>query len=72
MKRRILGEEIIKAVKFPLMSQREFAFVVIDSSILTDKELSDMMKYYSNISATSLSISQVERLQINFLGAIDS
>ena len=63
---------MIKAVKFPLMSQREFAFVVIDSSILTDKELSDMMKYYSNISATSLPISQIERLQINFLGAIDS
>ena len=33
-KRRILGEEIVKEIRFPLMSQQEFASVVFDSDIL--------------------------------------
>ena len=45
-KRRILGEEIVKAIRFPLMSQKEFAFVVINADILTLKEVGDMMKHY--------------------------
>ena len=32
-KRRILGEEIVKAIRFPLMSHKEFASVVINSHI---------------------------------------
>jgi len=47
VKRRILGERIIKAIRFPVMEQKEFADVVLDSDILKKKELSDMMKYFS-------------------------
>ena len=53
-KRRILGEEIVKAIRFPLMSQKEFASVVIDSDILTLKEVGAMMKYFSDVSTSSL------------------
>ena len=53
-KRRILGEEIVKAIRFPLMSQKEFASVVIDSDILTSKEVSEMMTQFSNISTFPL------------------
>ncbi|PFX13757.1 BTB/POZ domain-containing protein 6 [Stylophora pistillata] len=48
-KRRILGEEIVKAIRFPLMSQTEFATVVDDTAILSRKETSHMIKYYSNV-----------------------
>ena len=53
MKRRILGEEIVKAIRFPLMSQKEFVSVVFDSNILTIKEIGDTMKHYNGVSLTS-------------------
>ena len=48
-KRRILGEEIVKEIRFPLMSQREFASVVFDSYILSFQEVGDMIKHYANV-----------------------
>ncbi len=53
-KRQILGEEIVKAIRFPLMSQKEFASAVIDSRILTLDEVGEMVKHFSNISTSSL------------------
>ena len=53
-KRRILGEEIVKAIRFPLMSQKEFASSVIDSEILTLKEVGGMMKYFNDVSTSPL------------------
>ena len=47
VKRRILGERIVKGIRFPLMEQKEFASVVLDCDILTKKECFDMMKYFS-------------------------
>jgi len=61
-KRRILGEKIVKAIRFPLMSQQEFASVVIDSRILTLDEVGDMMKHFSDLSATSLPFIQAPRI----------
>ena len=62
VKRRILGEEIVKAIRFPLMSMKEFASVAIDSHILTLKETEDMMKYYSNVLMSPLSFVQEPRI----------
>jgi len=53
-KRRILGEEIVKEIRFPLMSQREFASVVFDSYILSFQEVGDMIKHYANVLSTPL------------------
>jgi len=61
-KRRIIGEEIVKAIRFPLMSQQEFASVVIDSRILTLEEVGDMMKHFSDVSTTSLPFIQAPRI----------
>jgi len=61
-KRRILGEEIMKEIRFPLMSQQEFASVVIDSELLTLKEVGDMMKHFSDLSTTSLPFHQAPRI----------
>ena len=46
-KRRVLGEDIVKAIRFPLMSHKEFASIVFDSYIrLTIQEVGVMMKHY--------------------------
>jgi len=62
VKRIILGEEIVKEIRFPLVSEKEFASVVIDSHILTSKETEDMMKYYSNVLTSPLPFVQVPRI----------
>ena len=61
-KRRILGEETVKAIRFPLMSLEEFASVVIDSDILTPKELGNMMKLYGGVATSSSPFMQVPRI----------
>ena len=53
VKRRILGEELVKAIRFPVMSQKEFASVVVDSDILTKKEIGFMMKHYVGVGLES-------------------
>ena len=45
VKRRILGEKIVKGLRFPVMTNEEFASVVLDSKILTLDEVSDMFKW---------------------------
>ena len=45
----MLGEEIVKAIRFPLMTQKEFCSVVLDSNILSVREVVDMMKHYSDV-----------------------
>ena len=48
LKRRILGEKIIKGIRFPLMKQDEFASTVLDASILTPNELVTFFKFFSS------------------------
>ena len=55
VKRRILGEETVKAIRFPVMSQKEFASVVVDCDILTKKEIGLMMKHYGGVGLESSS-----------------
>ena len=62
MKRRILGEEIVKAIRFPLMSQQEFLSAVFDSHILAIQEVGDIMKHYSGILASPLPFIQAARI----------
>ena len=60
-KRRLLGEEIVKGIRFPLMTSAEFATVVYDTDILSRKETGDMIKYYSNVLKTPLPFLQGAR-----------
>ena len=53
IKRKILGEEIVKAIRFSLISQKEFASVVLDSDILSETEICDMIKYYNDVDLKS-------------------
>ena len=47
-KRKILGEPIIKLIRFPIMKQDEFAAVVIDTKILTPDEMLTFFKFFSS------------------------
>ena len=50
VRRRVLGEEIVNAIRFPVMSYNEFASVVLDCDILTKRELGVMIKHYGDAS----------------------
>ena len=60
-KRRIIGEEALKAIRFPLMSQVDFLSVVPDSRILTTDEIVDIMKHHNCILTTPLQFSENPR-----------
>ena len=56
-KRKIIGEELLNVIRFPLMSQKEFLAVVADSNILTTKEIIDLMKHYNSMLTSPLQFS---------------
>ena len=60
-KRKIIGEELLNAIRFPVMSQKEFLAVVPDSNILTTKEIVDLMKHYNNMLTSPLQFSASPR-----------
>ena len=47
IKRRILGEEMIKALRFPVMTGEEFAVNVLDTNILTSDAIVTLFKYFT-------------------------
>ena len=47
VKRRIIGERAIKAIRFPLMTIEEFASVVIDTNLLTTEETNGLFKFFA-------------------------
>lgn len=49
-KRRVLGENLVKALRFPTMEQEAFASVVLDSKILTLDEIVGIIKCLSSVS----------------------
>ena len=61
VKRRILGERIVKGIRFPVMEEKEFAGVVLDCGILTHKETCDLVKYFNSVPNTSLDFSTESR-----------
>ena len=46
VKRQVLGEQIVKNIRFPIMKQNEFKDVVRKSKILTAEETSNITKYF--------------------------
>ena len=68
VKRRILGERIVKGIRFPLMEQKQFVGAVLDCDILTKKECFDMMKYFSALLTNPVEFSGQRRTgQLNVI-----
>ena len=61
-KRRILGERIVKGIRFPVMTQHEFAEVVVDCKILTPDEALSVFKYFSSVPDTPVGFSEKKRI----------
>ena len=53
-KRNIIGERIIKAIRFPIMKQDEFSAVVINTRILTDDEVYNLIKHFSAVKSSPM------------------
>ena len=61
VKRRILGELIVKNLRFPAMSQSDFMEVVCDTQILTQQETSNIVNYFSSTLTTPVGFLVFER-----------
>ena len=53
-KRRILGDQIVKVIGFPVTKQEEFASVVLDSKILTSVEVNHVTESNSSVQRNAL------------------
>ena len=61
-KRGILGEAIIKKIRFPLMKEQEFATVVLDANILTLHEVVKLVKFFNSaLGATPVGFPETKR-----------
>ena len=60
-KRRVLGEDIVNGIRFPLMEEKDFASVVLDSHLLNHEELCNMIKHYNNVLNIPLPFLQARR-----------
>ena len=60
-KRRILGEKVVKAIRFPVMRQQEFASVVPDTNILTPNEVISFFKFFNSAAAAPEGFSEMNR-----------
>ena len=61
LKRRILGDRIIKAIRFPVMTQREFAAAVVEKRILTPDELVRVFQFFSSTLTSSVGFPETKR-----------
>ena len=67
-KRRILGEEVIRGIRFPTMKQEDFATVVLDCEILRKKEIVSVIKQLS--SASTIPVGFPETKRPGFFGGV--
>ena len=61
VKRRILGERIVKGIRFPLIEEKEFASVVLKCDILSKKEICDLVGYFNSVLDIPVGFCEAER-----------
>ena len=54
-KRRILGEEIVKAIRFPIMKLEDFSSVVLASDVLTKEEIVSLIRHLTSVCKSGFS-----------------
>ena len=65
VKRRILGEKIVKEIRFPTMKQEDFASVVLASDILKKEEIVSIIRHLSSVSSSSVGFPETKRSGFN-------
>ena len=66
LKRRILGEQVIKAIRFPVMRQEEFAAVVLDAKILTPDEIVTFFTFFNLALTSTVGFPETKRSRPDF------
>ena len=61
LKRRVLGETVVKALRFPTMKQEDFASVVLDSKILIPDEVVTIIKCLSSVPTSPVEFPEIRR-----------
>ena len=61
VKRRILGEKIVKGIRFPTMKLEDFASMVLASDILTKEEIVSLIRHLSSVSSSSVGFPETKR-----------
>ena len=61
VKRKILGEDIIKAIRFPIMENKDIVSVVLGCKILTPEEVFDIMQYLNSVPSSPVFFSEKQR-----------
>ncbi|XP_068699208.1 BTB/POZ domain-containing protein 6-like [Montipora foliosa] len=65
-KRGILGEAVVKKIRFPLMKEQEFATVVLDAKILTVDEVVNLVKFFNSaLVATPVGFPETKRSDLS-------
>ena len=62
VKRQVLGEQIVKNIRFPIMKQKEFEDVVLQTKILTEEETQNIVNFFSSTKTASVGFLDVHRL----------
>ncbi|XP_078379005.1 BTB/POZ domain-containing protein 6-like [Oculina patagonica] len=62
VKRQVLGEQVVKNIRFPTMKQNEFKDVVLPSQILEKEETSNIMEYFRCRETSAVGFPVVQRL----------
>ena len=62
VKRSILGEKVVKEIRFPLMEEKEFASVVLDSEILNPQEVVSMVKHFNSVLSSPVGFRRERRV----------
>ena len=65
MKRKIIGENILKGIRFPVMQEKEFVSIVLSSKILTPEEVYEMMKHFNSVASLPVGFPGKERAGSN-------
>ncbi|XP_068754676.1 BTB/POZ domain-containing protein 6-like [Montipora capricornis] len=70
----ILGEAVVKKIRFPLMKEEEFATIVLDAKILTPDEVITLVKFFNSaLAATPVGFPETKRSSLSpvFRGTCD-
>ena len=60
-KRKILGERIVKGIRFPIMKEHDFAAVVLDCKVLTPDEALSVFKFFNSVPGSPLGFPEKRR-----------
>lgn len=60
-KRSVLGDKIVKAIRFPVMTRDDFNKAVLDRKILTPQEAFSMVEYYNSVLTAPVEFVEAKR-----------